>query len=166
MNRLLIFALTFAAFQVSAPAQEVPSLLRGTWRITRVLRTATISCWGSTDARTLLGTTIEYTQTSLRWKDRVASNLVVSISTVDAETFHDNNSGGGANDSQVTFAQLGIEAPTATQIVLTHSDIKPIRGSYDLPGDAVLIKNRNAIIFSVCNLYFEAKRELPTKPSH
>lgn len=158
MNRVLTLALIFTTFVVSAPAQEIPTLLRGTWRITRVLPTSTISCWSSRDARTLLGTTIEYTQTSLRWKDRVVSNPVVRVSTVSAEKFHDDNSGGGANDSQVTFKQLGIEARTAIQIVLTHTDIKPIRGVLDLPGDTVLIKDRNTIVFSVCNLYFEAKR--------
>jgi hypothetical protein len=145
----------------SLSTQEIPSELQGRWIIKRLLPTSTISCWGKKEARQLIGTEIEYTHDSLRWRDRLASHPGVSVSEITADKFHRENSGGGASDSQVTFDQLGIRTPSTTEIVLTHPDIKPIEGAYELPGDTVLIKDNNTIVFSVCNIYFEAKRITP-----
>jgi hypothetical protein len=152
---LLLNCLTIAV------AQDIPAQLQGKWIIKRVLPTSTISCWSYKEARRLVGTEIEYTSDTLRWKDRVASHPLVAVSVVSAEQFHRENSGGGAADSQVTLGQLGIQMANATQVVLTHPDIKPIWSAYEIPGDKVLIKDETTIIFQVCNVYLEARREVP-----
>jgi hypothetical protein len=163
MDRLLKSMVVGFALLAGAAAQDIPAQLQGSWVIQRIVPTGTISCWGYEEARHLIGTEIEYTSDSLRWRDRVASHPLVGISVVSAEQFHRDNSGGGSNDSQVTFGQLGIRAVTATQIVLTHPDTKPIAGANEIPGDTVLIKDQDTIIFSVCGVYFEARRKSTPK---
>lgn len=153
-------ALILLALGLGSPAQDIPQQLQGKWRIKRVLPTSTISCWSYKTAQRLVGTEIEYTAHMLRWKDRAASDPLVGVSELSAEEFHREYSGGGAKDSQVNFNQLGIQSQSVTRIHLTHPDGKEIWGTYEIPGEEVLIKDKNTIIFSVCNVYFEALREL------
>ncbi|HEY6445691.1 MAG TPA: hypothetical protein VIY53_04470 [Acidobacteriaceae bacterium] len=72
--------------------------------------------------------------------------------------FHDEYSGGGAADSQIDFAQLGIRAPSVTIVKLSHADADITGATVEIPGDWALLKDNNTIILSVCNLYFEAHR--------
>jgi hypothetical protein len=143
---------------LSLTAQEIPAQLRGRWIVKRELPTSTICCWGEKESNGLIGTEIEYTADSFRWKNTVTTNPTVQIIVLSAEQFQVQYSGGGAIDSQVSFRQLGIRAPQATQIVLGHEPANLTGGTVEIPGDEVLIKNKNTIIFSVCNVYFEAQR--------
>ncbi len=89
-----------------------------------------------------------------------------NVSVVTAKQFHDDNSGQGANSSQVTFGQLGIKAATANQVAINHPGTTselPVEPS-EIPGDVVLLKSHNTIVFSVCNVYFEAKRLVVPNP--
>jgi len=139
-------------------AQEIPQVLQGRWRVARIIPTSTISCWGYAEARTLIGTEIDYQANAFRWKDFSASHPGVAASTLSAEQFHQEYSGRGAADSQVSFAELGIRGPTILRITLTHPDANITGATVEIPGDEVFIKNRNTIVFSVCNVYFEAHR--------
>jgi hypothetical protein len=159
MVRRYKFAALFLVLVASVAAQDIPQQLHGNWLIKRIVPTTTISCWSYKEAQRIVGTEIDYTANSLRWKDRVAINPLVGVSELSAEEFQQEYSGGGANDSQVNFSQLGIRSQSVTRIKLTHPDIKPIWGSYEIPGEEVLVKDKNTIIFSVCNIYFEARRE-------
>ena len=77
---------------------------------------------------------------------------------VSAEQFHAENSGQGANSSDVTFRQLGISAKQAKIITIRHGNANISGATTEIPGDVVLVKNENTIIFSICNVYFEARR--------
>jgi hypothetical protein len=159
MVRRLLTPALLLNFAAIAVAQDIPLQLQGKWVVQRVVPTTTISCWTYEEARRLVGTEVVYTAYSLRWKDRVANHPLVAVSTVSAEQFHREFSGGGTVDSQVSFRQLGIQTPTATLIILTHPDAKPIWGADEIPGDTVLIKDEGTVIFSVCNVYLEARRK-------
>jgi hypothetical protein len=74
-----------------------------------------------------------------------------------AQQFHDENSGGGSKSSQVTFAQLGIKTDHVLEIKISHPDASITGASTEIPGNTVLNKDKNTIIFSVCNIYFEVK---------
>ena len=152
---LLIFFVNAIA---CVTAQEIPAQLRGKWIVSRVLPTSTICCWGEKESKALIGTEIEYTKDSFQWKNTITNHPTVENIVISAEQFHNENSGGGANDSQVSFRQLGIKAPRITQITLGHEPANITGGTIEIPGDRVLIKNGNKIIFSVCNVYFEARR--------
>lgn len=156
---MIIKACVFAVLIASSAAKDIPVELRGKWKVTREIPTKTISCWGSKEAKQLIGTEIEYSADSLRWKDRLAREPQVAVSSITAEQFHRDYSGGGSAGSQVTFKQLGIRSTATTLVVLTHPDVKPINDASELPGDTVLFKGKDKIVFSVCNVYFEAHRE-------
>jgi len=152
-------ALLLLAAQAAAPvSHEIPAALRGEWVITRLIPTRTISCWDSRDAKKLLRTTLHYGTDSFQWKDRGVPNTDVTMQSMTAFQFRDAYSGGGAADSKIDFAQLGIRAPSATIVTLSHPDANITGATTEIPGDWVLLKNESTIVISVCNLYFEAHR--------
>lgn len=159
--KTFLFALILLMSSVLA-AQNVPHELVGKWIIQRELPTRTISCWGEKEAKSIIGTEIEYTAVSFRWDDRVVKHPRVKVSTVTAEQFDRDNSSPSVNGSQVSFAQLGIKEPQAIQVSITHAPATITRATTEIPGDEVLIKDSNTIVFSVCNLFFQAKRRAVT----
>jgi hypothetical protein len=158
MKLPLMIAASLTLLAATVQAQTVPEQIWGKWVVTRKIPTKTISCWGEAEAKTLLGTEIEYSAESFRWKDVVTTHPVVKARMVSAEQFRDENSGKGSNSSQIAFGQLGIKAKQAMLISINHSPAKITGGTIEIPGDEVLVKNKHTIIFSACNVYFEAKR--------
>jgi CubicO group peptidase (beta-lactamase class C family) len=142
----------------SATSQNIPADLIGRWRIAREIATRTISCWGIEEAKKIIGTTIEYTSDSLRWKDRLISHPAVEVATVSAQEFHDAHSGQGFDSSQVALPMLGIKDPVVTQVTVAHRPAEITGSTTEIPGDEVLLKSPNTIVFAVCNYYFEAVR--------
>lgn len=155
---LLAFVSVIAAVPTTT---EVPESLRGTWIVRRIIPTATITCWGREDSRKLVGTRIEYSARGFRWQDIQTDSPEITLDGLTAEQFHDQNSGGGAADSQVTLRDLGIRTPDVNQISFSHPDAKISEATNEIPGDRVLIKDANSIVFSICNVWFEAKRQPP-----
>ena len=147
---------------LSFPNQGIPKELWGKWAIRRTLPTRTISCWGDKDAKALIGTEIEYSSELFRWKKLVTKNPVATVRVLSAEQFHDENSGGSTNGSQVTLKELGIDGKEVTTITVEHAGAQVTGATVEIPGDYVLIKNKDTIIFSVCNVYFEARRMGPS----
>ncbi len=139
-------------------SQTIPKQIWGKWIVSRVIPTTTISCWGKADAKTLLGTEIEYSPEVFRWQDVVTARPVGEVKIVSAEQFHDDNSGKGLHSSQITFRQLGIKAKEAMLISIHHPPAEITGGTIEIPGDTVPLKNKNIIVFAACNVYFEAKR--------
>jgi len=141
-----------------APQKQIPRQLWGSWRVTRGIPTSTVSCWGKAEATAILGSKIEYTAELFQWKTVAVRDPVANVRIITAAQFHEQNSGGGASDSQIDLHQLGIETKTATQVEIDHPPADLTGATGEIPGDRVLVKNRNTVIFSVCNVYFEAKR--------
>ena len=152
---LLILSLGLAKI---IPAQTIPKELWGTWVVRREVPTTTISCWGEKEAKKLIGTELEYSEKLFRWDKIITKNPAAETTTITAQRFHDEKSGEGANDSQVNFLQLGIKEEKAVQIVIHHSPASISGETIEIPGDKVLLKDQDTIIFSVCNVYFQAKR--------
>jgi len=142
----------------TAQAQTIPEQIWGKWVISRKISTMTISCWDEAEAKTLLDTQIEYSLEVFRWKDVVTAHPTAEAKMVSAEQFHDDNSGKGSNSSQITFRQLGITAKQVMLISIHHPPANITGGTIEIPGDEVLVKNKDTIIFAACNVYFEAKR--------
>jgi hypothetical protein len=138
--------------------QTIPEQIWGKWVVTRQIPTTTISCWGAAEAKTLLGTEIKYSAEVFRWKDVVTAHPTAKAKMVSAEQFHDDNSGKGSNSSQITFHKLGITAKQVMLISIHHPPGNITGGTIEIPGDEVLVKNKDTIIFAACNVYFEAKR--------
>jgi hypothetical protein len=161
MKKVVFLLMVCLACAKAAPSQTIPKELWGTWVVRREVPTHTISCWGEKEAKKIIGTEIEYSAQRFRWKRVVTKNPDVETKTVIAQQFHDGNSGGGANSSQITFAQLGIKAERVVQITIRHPSATITEATGEIPGDNVLLKDKSTIIFSVCNVYFEAERRTP-----
>lgn len=144
-----------------ATAQNIPQELIGKWVIQRELPARTISCWGEKEAKAIIGSQIEYTANSFRWKRVVVEHPMVKIRVVSAEQFERENSSPSVNGSQVSFRQLGINAAETKEISIDHPPAEITKATTEIPGDLLLLKNRKTIVFSVCNVYFEAKRLRP-----
>ena len=162
-KRFSVCALVTSLAVSSLCAQGIPEELRGRWRITRTLPTRAISCWGDKEAKALLFTEIEYTSASFRWNRTTVKDFKVAKRIVTSQQYHDENSGQGSNSSVVTFQQLGIKAAKAVLISIEHNAAQINRATTEIAGDEVLLKDKNTIVFSVCSVYFEAKREPSTK---
>jgi hypothetical protein len=163
MKKMLYLLIVFLGLAQIVAAQTIPKELWGKWVVSRVLPTNTISCWGNKEARKLIGTELEYSANLFRWAKVIINNPTPETATITAEQFHDENSGGSANGSQVTFSQLGIKGQSAVQVVIRHSPADISGATIEIPGDNVLIKDKDTIIFSVCNVYFQAKRRIVSR---
>lgn len=146
------------------PTQTIPEDIWGKWVVGREIPTTAISCWSEAEAKKLIGTEIEYSRDVFRWKNVVTNHPVAETRMISAEEFHNENSGKGSNSSRVTFNQLGIQAKQVMQVSIQHAPAEITGGTIEIPGDEVLVENKNTIIVAACNVYFEAKR-VPTKPS-
>jgi len=147
-----------APAQSLLPAQPVAKDIWGHWIVTRQLPATTISRWGEGEAQKLIGTELAYSAQSFRWKNIRTKNPTATTRTLTAQQFHDENSGGDSNSSQVNFAKLGIKTDQVLEIKISHPDASITGANSEIPGDIVLGRDKNTIIFSVCNIYFEAKR--------
>jgi hypothetical protein len=150
-------------FASACSAQSIPKEIWGKWTIQRELPARTISCWAETEARKIIGTHIEYSEKIFRWDSITTNDPVAESKTVTAQQFHDENSGGSVNSSQIDFQQLGIKAARATEITIRHADAHVSPETNEIPGDDILLKDEDTIVFSVCNTYFEAKRDRSKK---
>ena len=155
--RILAWSLAVFCILGSVAAQQVPVQLRGKWIVKRVIPTPTAGCLGPGESEQLIGTEIEYSANSMRWKDKVIAHPTVSSASLTAEQFHRQNAGQASE--QVTYLMLGIQSATATEVSLVGPDENIPRDRVGVvPGDNVLIKDRNTIVFDFCNVFFEAAR--------
>jgi hypothetical protein len=160
--KTIFFVGIFSCSVPSAQAQTIPRDIWGKWVVSRTLPTArTISCWGDEEAKTLISSEIEYSAMSFRWKNVIVNNAVATTRTISAEQFHEENSARSARGSQITFGELGINTKQAAQISITHDPADITGATIEIPGDRVLIKSKNTLVFSVCGVYFEARRIAP-----
>ena len=141
---------------IAAQAKTIPKEVWGKCVVSRVLPTTTIACWGDSEAKTLVGTEIEYSPDLFRWNNVITRRPTALIQVVSAERFRDDNSGQGTN--RITFQQLGLNAKEVTQISIQHPPAAITGATVEIPGDNILLKDTNTIILSVCNVYFEARR--------
>jgi hypothetical protein len=155
----------FLGIACIASAQSIPQVLWGKWVVKRELPTRSISCWGKKEARALIGTELEYSAESFRWGKTITKDPATDTRSLTAEEFHREYSGMGAISSQVTFEELGIKEPRVSQITIHHAATELTGGTIEIPGDQVLVKSRNTIVFSACGVYFEAVRKDSAKVS-
>jgi hypothetical protein len=167
-KRFLSVVIGLICLVPSMPAQPIPKELWGRWIVRRDLPTHMISCWGDGEARKLLGTEIEYSGELFRWKDIVTKNPTAVTTIITALQFHNEYSGQGAGSSDVTFKEIGINAGQAKRITIRHPNAHVSGATVEVPGDDVLVKDQSTIFFSVCSVFFEAKRATnpPSNPAH
>lgn len=145
----------FAGVVNTANAEQLPAALRGTWRVTRILPTTNTACWTPEDARSLVGSTLSYSQNWMRWRGGVVVLQDIDTRRVSAEGFRKENDGGA---EPASFEQIGVRAPALTDVDLQHEDADVLPASTEIPGDSVLMVAPNRIVVSACGVYYEATR--------
>src|SRR5690348_11096183 len=156
---LVLVAISFWSISAnSARAQTIRKEIWGKWVVVRILPANTISCWDEIQAKALINTEIDYSPESFRRKNVVTKNPTATAKVITAEQFHQDNSGGASDSSQVTFEQLGIKSKKANEITIHPPPADITGGTIEIPGDEVLVKDKDTIIVSACNVYFEARR--------
>ena len=150
----LIAAISVTTFS-SARAEQLPSSLRGAWRITRILPTTNSGCWTHEQGRTLLGSTLTYAQNEMRWRGGVVRLDDIDTREVTADDFRRENAG---SEEPASFAQLGVRAAAVTEVDMQHEDADVLPASTEIPGDSVLMVAPGRIVVSACGVYYEATR--------
>ncbi len=159
MNHLLQRSLAALAAPLllasTLSAESLPVRLGGRWRITRVLPTTNNTCWGRERAEPLVGSTLTYREDALRWRGGEVPLEDVTTRKLTASEFSKENTGSG---SPASFLQLGIHAPSVTEVDLQHEDRDITGATTEVPGDSVLLAGPNRIVVSACGVFFEATR--------
>lgn len=155
---LLLCILGLLQGQEAEKRHSMPETIVGTWIVSREIPTKTASCWSKEDTRKLLRTELQYSDKVFRWDKTTIENPMVEVRTVTAQEFHDENSGAGPHGAEITLQELGINSDSVTEIAIKHSPGHVFTETSEVPGDDVIVKDPATIVFSVCNVYFEAKR--------
>ncbi|HEY4358713.1 MAG TPA: hypothetical protein VGN16_23400 [Acidobacteriaceae bacterium] len=153
--KLVGFAVLALSLTAATSAEPLPASLAGSWRITRILPTTNTTCWTADQARTLIGTTLVYRESAMRWKDGEVPLADITTRNLSAAQFRKEN--GGA-DRGASFAQLGIRTGSVLEVNMQHEDMDITGATTEVPGDSVLLVNSNRIVISACGVYFEATR--------
>jgi len=140
---------------LAASAQSLPSQLAGSWKIARVLPTHNTKCWDSTQAQPLLGSTLYYSSTAMRWRGGEVPLQGITMRMVSGAQFKKENSG---DEGAADFLQLGIHSGSVLEVDMQHEDADITGATTEVPGDSVLIAGPNRIIVSACGVFFEARR--------
>ncbi|HEV2577899.1 MAG TPA: hypothetical protein VGU25_11885 [Acidobacteriaceae bacterium] len=147
-----LFAAVSSCTVSTARAEQLPASLRGTWRITRILPTTNSGCWTREQAQSLVGTTLTYGQSSMRWRGGLVPLEDIYTRVVSAEDFSKEN----AAPQPASFAQLGVRAAELVEVDMQHEDAAVLPASTEIPGDSVLMVAPGRIVVSACGVYYEA----------
>lgn len=145
---------------VLSPAARppMPKQIIGTWVVAHEVPIKAVSCWSKEESKKLIGTEIQYSDKMFRWDKTIVENPSVDTRDVTGEQFRDENSGAGPHGSQITLELLGITSDPVTEVTIAHPPSHVFLQTTEIPGDDIVLKGPDTIIFSVCNVYFEAKR--------
>ena len=88
-----VVGITAGMATLAASAQSLPSQLAGSWKIARVLPTHNTACWDTTQAQPLLGSTLYYSSTAMRWRGGEVPLQGITMRMVTGAQFKKENSG-------------------------------------------------------------------------
>lgn len=135
--------------------ERLPQQVAGTWRITRILPVRPTACWTEAKAQPLLGSTLRYGQTEMRWQGGTVALSGITTRRVSSEEFAKENSGA---EAALTLEQLGIRPRTVLEVDMQHEDMDITGATTEVPGDAVMVAGPGRIVVSACGVYLEARR--------
>ena len=147
---------------MTSSAQPLPPQLAGSWKITRVLPTRNTACWSAEQAQPLVGSTLSYSGTAMRWRGGEVPVQDIVLRVVTGAQFRKENSG---SDGAADFSQLGIRSGQVVEVDMQHEDADITGATTEVPGDSVLLAGPSRIIVSACGVFFEARRAGLTKTS-
>lgn len=154
--RFIPSLLVLLAVGVSVRGQErLPQNVVGAWRITRVLPIRPTACWTGAKAHALVGSTLSYRQTEMRWQGGAVSLSGVTTRLMSSKDFAKENAGPA---SYLTLEELGIRSSNVLEVDMQHEDMDITGATTEVPGDAVLVAGPGRLVVSACGVYLEARR--------
>lgn len=155
MKRHWMVAAALCVVSLSLSAEPLPAGLAGSWRVTRVLSSGDQACWSSAQAQALVGSTLSYRSSAIRWRGSDVAVEGILTRTVTAAQFRKDNATFGAAPE---FVKLGIHSARVTEVDLQHEDMDITGATTEVPGDSVLMVAPNRIVISACGVFFEATK--------
>ncbi len=164
MRRLwawVVVAMGLAGAGMAWGQERLPPQVAGTWKITRVLPArSAAACWTEKQAMPLVGSTLEYSQRTMRWQGGAVPLHGVTTRAVSSTDLAEEAPGADGR-AALTLADLGIQAKGVTEVNLQHEDMDITGATTEVPGDSVLVAGAGRIVVSACGVYLEARRLAP-----
>jgi hypothetical protein len=135
---------------VSATAQSMPPSIAGKWRIVKIIPTHNPQCWDEDRARSLVGTTLVYQTGAMVWQGGAETIAAALSRTLTRREFQD--------EYKVDLPELGIGAPSVTEIDLQHEDADVTGATTEIPGDTIVVAGPGRIVVSACGVFYSAVR--------
>ena len=148
---LFLFGLALAA--AFPNPQSMPPAIRGEWRIVKIIPTNNVTCWDNDRAKALLNSTLRYAPGAMTWKGGEVSIPEALTRDLTADKF--------LEEYKVRFTELGIHAPSVTEIDLQHEDADITGATTEVPGDTILLAGPGRIVVSACGVFFSAVKVVP-----
>ena len=128
----------------------MPASIRGQWHITRILPTKNSPCWEEEKAKTLVGSNLSYAAMHMIWHGGIVQIPQALTRTLTQRQFE--------GEYKVALADLGISAPSVTEIDLQHEDADVTGTTTEVPGDTILLAGPGRIVVSACGVFYSAVR--------
>jgi hypothetical protein len=148
--------LALLACTAAAPAQAIPALITGKWRIVKILPTHNPQCWTADRAISLLGTTLLYQPHTMSWATGAVSISAALTRTLTRHKF--------ADEYSLELPELHILAPSVEEIDLQHEDADITGSTTEVPGDTIFLAGPGRIVISACGVFYAAVRAATPKP--
>ena len=130
----------------SKACAQMPKELAGCWQTTRALQTSNPQSLSPAEARAFLGRKLRFTPSLARSGDAVLKAPQYYVRQVKASDF--------ADAFTITLKDIGISGDSAVEVDIYREKNQLT----EFPGNLVLLKNKQSILWNWRGVFFEAKR--------
>jgi hypothetical protein len=126
-------------------------IIRGRWMLTSIYPTSNVEGPSRSEQKKLLGTSIILNAGSLEACGQSAPVKSIKASRVSSDDFLSN--------TNVRFAEVGINTPEITEVVINNREAGTCLGAFPLPGQDIYIKNNHELLIDFEGVFYRALRK-------
>lgn len=147
---LLIVVWTSSCFSQSRSADE-SHIVIGTWLIKSIYTTQNVEGPNPSQQKKLLGTTVILDAHSLSACGQSVPVKSIKVNQISSTDFLAN--------TRARFSEVGVEAPSITEVVINDRQSGTCFDAFPLPGQDIYIKDKNEIIIDFEGVFYRALRK-------